>query len=61
MKGKLKLENNIWYVFYQIAEPEQPRYLKEAKLLNQNQGGLEEGKEVFFKITYEQEAKAILL
>lgn len=61
MKGRLKFINNIWYIFYQIAETEQPRYLKEIKLLNQEQENLEDGKEVFFKITYEQEAKAILL
>lgn len=66
MKGKLKLENDIWYVFYQIAEPEQPRYLKEVKLLNQNQEGLQQGKEVDFELCYEQsyyltEVKAILI
>jgi hypothetical protein len=66
MKGRLKQINNIWYVFYEIIESEQPTYLKEVQLLNQEQEGLEDSKEVNFQITYEQsyyltEAKAILL
>ena len=66
MKGKLKHINNIWYVFYEIIESQQPTYLKEAQLLNQEQEGLEDGKEVNFELTYEQsyyltETKAILL
>jgi hypothetical protein len=53
-------------VFYQIIEPEQPTYLKEVQLLNQEQEGLEDGKEVNFELSYEQsyyltETKAILL
>lgn len=66
MKGRLKYINNIWYVFCKIIELEQPIYLKEVQLLNQEQEGLEDSKEVNFQITYEQsyyltEAKAILL
>ena len=66
MEGKLKHINNIWYVFYEIIEPQQPTYLKEVQLLNQEQEGLEDGKEVNFQITYEQsyyltESKAILI
>jgi hypothetical protein len=65
MEGKLKHINNIWYVFYEIIEPQQPTYLKEVQLLNQEQEGLEDGKKVIFELTYEQsyyltETKAIL-
>jgi hypothetical protein len=66
MKGRLKQINNIWYVFYEIIESEQPTYFKEVQLLNQEQEGLEDSKEVNFQITYEQsyyltESKAILI
>ena len=66
MEGKLKHINNIWYVFYEVIEPEQPTYLKELQLINQEQEGLEDDKEVNFELTYEQsyyptETKAILL
>jgi hypothetical protein len=66
MEGRLKHINNIWYVFYEIIEPQQPTYLKEVQLLNQEQEGLHDGKKVIFELTYEQsyyltETKAILL